>query len=313
MIRYYDFRAMNSDILLAAEGVAARVTEGFKEVQGFISGCEKRFSRFSDQSELTRLNLSSGTWVHVSDDLFSLLFESRSLFEMTNGLFDPSILEALEFAGYDRNLEKVQEGQQNSYIKIKLTPQTIGFQEVRFDRNNQSVRLPTGMRIDLGGIAKGWAAEKAAGLLASYADACAVSAGGDLYVIGLPEGKTNWQVGLEDPNNPNRTLAILKLSSHCGVATSSTTKRKWTKDNRIAHQLIDPRTGSPAITDWMSVTVIAPHTTIAEAYAKSFLIAGSHQAKGIISRTNQIAVIAVDAYGKLWSSPRSKEFIDGDY
>jgi FAD:protein FMN transferase len=312
MMRYHDFRAMNSDILLAAEGAYSRTSIGFKEVQDFIEASEKRFTRFSDRSELSRLNQSAGTWFHASEDLFSLLSESRNYYEQTNGLFDPSVLEALEMAGYDRTMDEIK-GRELSSTTVKVMPSRIDLKEIRFDRSNQAVRLPPGMRIDLGGIAKGWIAERAAGLLAFYSDACTVSAGGDLYVIGLPEGKSAWQVGLEDPLDPNRTIALLKVTSRCAVATSAVTKRRWTLDGREQHHLIDPRTGESAVTDWLSVTVIAPHATTAEVYAKTLLIVGSHQAKAIIARSNQIAVVAVDGNGKLWGSFNSREFIDGEY
>ncbi len=311
MMRYHDFRAMNSDILLAAEGQNSRISIGFKEVQEFIETSEKRFSRFSDNSELSRLNNSAGSWFHSSSDLFNMVSESRSFFDQTNGLFDPSILEALEYAGYDRTMDEIRD-REVSPAAVKVLPQRMDYREVRFDRNNQAIRLPPGMRIDLGGIAKGWIAERAASLLAFYANACAVSAGGDLYVIGQPEGKAFWQVALEDPTNPTRTLSILKIGSRYAAATSSIAKRKWTKSGQERHHLIDPRTGESAVTDWLSVTVIAPHATIAEAFAKTLLIAGSYQAKTIISRSNQIAVVAVDKNGKLWGSYNSKEFLDED-
>ncbi len=312
MIRYHDFRAMNSDILLAAEGVFSRTSIGFKEVEDFILASEKRFTRFSERSELARLNQSAGTWFHASDDLFSLLTESRNYFDQTNGLFDPSVLEALEMAGYDRSMDEIK-GKEVGLASVKVMPHKLDLREIRFDRSNQAVRLPPGMRIDLGGIAKGWIAERAAGLLAFYSSACTVSAGGDLYVIGVPEGKSAWQVGLEDPDDPNRTLALLKIPSRCAVATSAITKRRWLQNGHEQHHLIDPRTCEPAVTDLLSVTVIAPHATTAEVYAKTLLIAGSHQAKGMIARSNQIAVISVDNSGKLWGSYNSREFIDGEY
>jgi len=312
-MRYLDFRAMNSDILLAAEGSYPRTSTGFEEVRNFIVSCEKKFSRFSENSELSRLNQSAGTWFHASEDLFSVLTEARNYYEQTHGLFDPAILDALEMAGYDRSMDQIRGRELGfSAAQVQLAPIKLDLKDIRFDRSNQSVRMPTGMRLDLGGIAKGWIAERAAGMLAYYADACTDSAGGDLYVIGLPEGKTHWQVGLEDPLDANRTLALLKVTSRCAVATSAITKRKWTVNGQAQHHLIDPRTGAPAVTDWLSVTVIAPHATTAEVYAKTLLIAGSHQAKSIIARSNQMAVIAVDGNGKLWGSYNSREFIDGE-
>ncbi|MDE3091462.1 MAG: FAD:protein FMN transferase, partial [Chloroflexota bacterium] len=172
-----------------------------------------------------------------------------------------------------------------------------------------AILLPRGMRIDLGGIAKGWIAERAAQLLDPFSTACAVNAGGDLFAIGTPPGEDAWQVALEDPRDPNRTLAILRVGPGA-VATSSITRRRWMQGDRARHHLIDPRGGVPAETDWLSVTVVAPRAAVAEVFAKALLIAGSRDAERIAARRDDIAFIAVDGDGRLWGSSKSKELID---
>jgi thiamine biosynthesis lipoprotein len=165
------------------------------------------------------------------------------------------------------------------------------------------------MRIDLGGIAKGWIAEHAARIVAVYAAACAVNAGGDMFSIGLAAGEKNWRVALEDPRDPAATLGILQVGPGA-VATSSTMRRRWEQGGQVRHHLIDPRTGAPAESDWLSVTVIAGHAAIAEVVAKVLLIAGSREAEKFAARRRDIAFIAVDAAGRLWGSSNAKEFLD---
>ena len=130
-----------------------------------------------------------------------------------------------------------------------------------------------------------------------------------MFLVGLPEGEMTWQVALEDPRDADAELGTLHVGPG-GVATSSITKRRWQQGDRSRHHLIDPRRGEPAETDWLSVTVVAPHTAVAEVFAKSLLIAGSREATAIAGERQDIGFIAVDREGKLWGSNNAKEFLD---
>jgi thiamine biosynthesis lipoprotein len=170
------------------------------------------------------------------------------------------------------------------------------------------ISLPPGTSLDLGGIAKGWIVEHAARILADYSVACGVSAGGDMYTIGLPCEEVGWRVGLEDPLNSGESLAILKLPPGA-TATSATTKRIWKQDGKLRHHLIDPRSGEPAESDWLSVTVIAEDLCLCEAYAKALLIAGPREAQKLASKIN-IDYLAVDRNENILGSSKSLEYID---
>lgn len=311
-MQYHEFQSMSTSVLLAAEGEPTRVERGFREAQAFIEECARRFTRFSEDSELSRLNRSAGRWAQISSDLFELVSEALRLHEKTRGLFDPSILDALEQAGYDRSIELIR-----TFDVPKKQPapsvQEHNLKEVRLDPDGYKVFLPVGVRIDLGGIAKGWIAEHAALKLAESAQACTVDAGGDAFMIGIPADEDAWRVTLEDPCEPNRGLAILKLGPGA-VATSAITRRRWAQGGVERHHLIDPRTHQPAVTDWQSVTVIAPHAVEAEVYAKSLLIGGATEALRLSTTPerseNRVEFIAIDYQNKLWGSPHSREVLD---
>ncbi len=221
------FRAMNSDILLAAEGKADQVEEGFERAQQFVHESEARFSRFSDTSELSDLNRSAGRWFQASTDLFAVIVLARRFFHITRGLFDPSILQDLRRVGYDKSMDLLRKEGSTPLFESLLEGEHHSFSEIDLDEAGQKVRLPEGMAIDLGGIAKGWIAEQAAVVLSGYASPCVVNAGGDMFLVGLPEGETHWQVELEDPFQPENTLTMLRVNPGA-VATSTVTKRIWT-------------------------------------------------------------------------------------
>ena len=107
-------------------------------------------------------------------------------------------------------------------------------------------------------------------------------------------------------------LVVLKVGPGC-VATSSIAKRRWIQGDRMQHHLIDPRTGKPAETDWLSVTVICKRAAVAEVYAKSLLIAGPEDAAALEPTKNDIIYLAVDRYGKLWGSNGSETILSGNY
>jgi thiamine biosynthesis lipoprotein len=307
-MEYHRFRAMNSDILLAAEGEAERLAAGFMQVQALIEDKERCFTRFSEDSELAGLNLSAGRWFHASEQMLEVLKLARFYWQVTRGLFNPAILGALEQAGYDRSMDEIRA--HGAAPAGATVPDNVpDFGMVQLNEDAGTIWMPVGMRLDLGGIAKGWIAEQAARELNSFAPACAVNAGGDMFLAGLPAGEKAWEVALEDPRDPERDLAILNVGPGA-VATSSITKRRWQQGERLQHHLIDPRSGKPAETDWLSVTAIASSAAAAEVFAKALLIASSLEFETLAQNNPDIAFIAVDAGGGLWGSNNIWEYLD---
>jgi len=301
-----EFRAMNTDVLVAAEGDGA--TEGMQTVKAFIDDCEQRFSRFLPDSELSQLNHSGGGWTRVSSDLLEMLHISMNYYFETKGIFDPSILTDLKWMGYVRSMDEIRKGGATLPPHASERTHRPAFHEMTFDLADNKVRLPRNMEVDLGGIAKGWIVEKAAYLLNTYSNACGVSAGGDMFFVGYPSIGMDWDVSLEDPRDPTRTLCQLHVDSGA-VATSSVMKRTWRQGEKSRHHLIDPRTGESAKTDWLSVTVISPDIITAEVYAKAILIGGQGELGNLLNARPDLTFIAVDQEGNLLGSPNYKDFI----
>jgi thiamine biosynthesis lipoprotein len=304
---------MSTTVLAGAEGSLGAVNTGFRQVEALVCEHERRFTRFSEQSELSALNRSAGSWFDVSPEMYEVLRLALRYHLETEGLFDPSVLAWLEQAGYDRSIEIVQA--RNNPEKPAFPLEKDGrpdFRSLELAAGRLAVRLPPGMRIDLGGIAKGWIAEQAAHLLNRTTAICAVNAGGDQYACGLPYDEPGWQVGLEDPFDPKHDLAVLSVGPGA-VATSSIVKRRWKQGKSENHHLIDPRTGKPAQTQWASVTVITDTTAKAEVLAKALLIAGQNGSERLMARHPKSAFIAIDMHGNLWGSENSKEYLYGTY
>jgi thiamine biosynthesis lipoprotein len=308
----YEFKSMNTTVLLAAEGRQARVEAGFRQVEQQVLAYAGRFSRFNPASEVNRLSQSGPAWLEISPELFEMLQLSKRLHAETDGLFDPAVLPALERAGYDRGMDEILAAGGELFSDKSARAQTAGlqpaFSELRLDAALCAALLPEGMRLDLGGLAKGWIVERAAGILGSYAQTCLVDAGGDMFMIGVPAGETFWPVALEDPFDPARETALLAVGPGA-VATSSVTRRAWRQDGQPRHHLIDPRSGKPAAAEWVSVTVIAAHTAQAEVLEKALLLGGPELAPLLLARFPAAEYIAVDRAGSLWGSAGSRQLM----
>ena len=171
----------------------------------------------------------------------------------------------------------------------KITDQLLG----------QSVRLPAGVRLDLGGIGKGWAVDRAGTALQSLG-AGMVNAGGDIRAWGdQPNAQPGqgWLVALDHPQQPGRDLAWLRVRDGA-AATSSITARRWAG----GHHLIDPRTARPAETDLLSVTALAPTVVLAEVAAKVALILGREAGLDWLMMQPDVEAVVIDDAGKLFGT-----------
>lgn len=225
-----------------------------RQAEAWITRMHDRLTRFEPHSELSRLNASRGRWYAVSPELEALLRESLRAFEVSEGLVNVAVLPALLAAGYTRDFA--------AGPTERTEPQRIPpLPEVLHLRPGEA-RLVRGGAVDLGGIAKGWLADRVAERLGENA---LVNLCGDLFARGGGESGEGWPVGFRE-----KTLLLKDM----GAATSGTTKRSWDG----AHHIIDPRTGFPAVSDITEVSVLASTATDAEIYAKVALLLGSVEA-----------------------------------
>jgi thiamine biosynthesis lipoprotein len=170
------------------------------------------------------------------------------------------------------------------------------------------------MRLDLGGVAKGWAADRAAARLARHGPAL-VDAGGDIAVRGAPSGSGGWPIGVASASDVpwaasgtqrpaaagrcdgDEPLAAVLLVSHGGVATSGTDYRRWLRDGAWQHHIVDPRTGAPAVTDVLAATVVAPSARDADVAAKVALLLGGDQGLAWVEAHPPLAALLICAGG----------------
>jgi FAD:protein FMN transferase len=253
------FEALGGQCEIYAVGLdAARLIES----ESSVHEMHDRLTRFSPTSELSRFNGSAGSWADVSPLLESLLRECVRAHNVSGGLVNAAVLPALLAAGYTRTFSEGPTRITASVVPPAL-PEVL---EVRAGR----ARLRLGASIDLGGIAKGWLADRLAADLGANS---LVNLCGDLYARGGGETGEGWPVGMP---GMEKTLLLRDM----GAATSGTRKRSWGPD---LHHLIDPRTGLPARTDLSEVSVVARTGADAEIFAKTALLLGSVRAPDFLA------------------------------
>jgi thiamine biosynthesis lipoprotein len=259
------FRALGTDVLIVSPGVDRL------SVHDAVAAYERRFSRFLPNSELEQLSSRAGDVVEVSAGMFDVLECAMRFWRETGGIFDPLIRPELEAAGYDRSFAVVARRLPEAAERPALRSFTFG--DVQLERERKAVRLPAGARLDLGGIAKGWIVDRVGDLLAPYGP-FVVDIGGDIMARGDgPGGEPGWLIGVADPFRIGDDLCWLRPID-AGVATSTTSKRRWRRGGELLHHLIDTRTGRPADSEVVQVTVLAATTMEADIYAKTALILG---------------------------------------
>jgi FAD:protein FMN transferase len=252
------FRAMGTDVELLVE--APEASRSLAAAEAEFHRLEALLTRFRPDSELSRLNAAGS--LAAGPDLLRVVELALAARDRTGGRFDINVHAALLAAGYDRSFELLSP---DDGCPLEQAHASHGRVEIA----DRVIVLRDGAQLDLGGIGKGYACERAAEILAT-AGSCLVNAGGD---IATRDGV--WTVAVETPDGP----LALELAGSSALATSGRDSRRWRRAGRELHHIIDPATGEPSSSDLVRVTVVARDAVDAEVTAKALFLAGSDAAR----------------------------------
>jgi thiamine biosynthesis lipoprotein len=256
---------------------------------------DRLMSPYKDDSELSRINRDAARRpVPVCQELFDLLARSLRFSELSGGAFDITYASAGHLYDYRRHLRPTDE-------QLEAARAAIGFRNLQLDPAARTVRFARdGMRIDLGGFAKGYAVDNGAAILAAHGvQHAVVAAGGDSRLLGDRCGRP-WTIGVRDPRREGEVVALLPLQD-VAVSTSGDYERYFDDGDERCHHLIDPRTGkSPHAVH--SVTVIAPDGLTSEALSKTVFVLGAEAGIRIVESLPDVDAVVVDAAGRLHTS-----------
>ena len=260
------------------EKAAEAIDKGFAEIKKL----EGLLNYFSDKSEITAINKAAGTGpVKVSEETLEMMRKTLEISKTTRGTFDPTIAPVIKL--WDFSNKRRDNSVPNATV-IKDTLKLVDYKKVKINNKSEVFLTEKGMGIDLGGIAKGYAADKAMeAIKAEGIEAALVAVAGDIRGAGLSTSGNTWKVGIQDPRpgteseKPWEDIFASLYLEDMAISTSGDYQRFFIKDGKRYHHILDPVTGFPAETDLISASVIAPEGYIADGLSTAVFALGAEK------------------------------------
>ncbi len=278
------------------EGANKAALQAFQEIKRI----QTLMSPWIDSSDVTRINRSAGKeWVKVSPETLEVIKKAKEISELSEGGFDITVAPLVDLWRKARE-KKTPPSMEDVTKKLDL----VNFKRIGIDTKGKVFLEKEGMAIDLGGIAKGYAVDKAFNVLRSlgYKDLI-VNAGGDLRVGGTKNNQP-WSIGIQNPREPESILTRIPLSE-VAVATSGDYQKFFIYQGRRCHHICDPKTGFP--TDGcQSVTIITKDCVAADGLATAVFVLGAERGYALCQKLDGVGCLIVDKEGKIVRSPNLK-------
>jgi thiamine biosynthesis lipoprotein len=280
------------DVLILSDdavGGKAAIDAALKE----MIRIENMMSEWKPASELSKVNDSAGEDpVKVSPELYALIKHSIEISKLSEGRFDVTWLGAGRLWDFKAEHPKVP-----AVDAIQQAITLIDYRKILLDEKASTVGLQrAGMKIGLGGIAKGYAVDQAAKVIRNRGfKHFAVNAGGDLYCKGR-NGKNLWRVGIKNPRKLSENLAVLPVSN-LAVVTSGDYERYFVRDGKRYSHIMDPTTGWP-VDHCRSVTVMAKEAWRADALSTAIFVLGPEKGMALAESLTEVECVVIDSKGQ---------------
>lgn len=281
---------------LTEKQVTDAVNAGFSE----ITRVDELMSTYKPESELSRINAGAGIApVKAEPEVIDTIADAVRIAKMTDGAFDPTVgpvVRLWKIGGDDARLPEAAE--------IKKALRLVGYENIVVDRGAGTVFIKKkGMSLDLGAIAKGYAADLAVDAMKKKGvRGGIVAVAGDLKLFGRRPDGSPWKVGVEHPREKEGILAKLELTD-VATSTSGDYERFFIKDGVRYHHIMDPKTGYPA-KGMMSVTVVAKESWLADSMATGLFVTGPEKARRLAETHPEIETLMVDSGGRVFATGR---------
>ncbi|HWR98132.1 MAG TPA: FAD:protein FMN transferase [Candidatus Methanoperedens sp.] len=271
---------------VAREAIGAALAE--------IERIDAQVSSYREKSPIARLNREGHEHnVPLEKDIFDLLRQAVAVSEQSTGAFDVTIWPVARLWDFE------QGGKIPDRSALAGAVRKVGYKGILFDETEHSVGFAgPGMGVDLGAVAKGWAVDRAMGILVSRGIRNAIiDAGGDLRIVGARPGKEFWRIGVQHPREAGTLLLSFDLRD-TAIVTSGDYERFFIEGGVRYHHILDPATGMPAA-GCRSVTVLAPTAAEADAAATAAFVLGAERGISFLRSRPGVRGLIVDAAGAL--------------
>ena len=241
------------------------------EIWAACARYEQLLSKTIDASDVSRINNAMGQTVTVDPETWEILRRAKEISAQTGGAFSITIAPVTALWSFTDTVSNMVPTDE---ARLKMLP-LVDDQKIALGENN-TITLPAGMEIDLGGIAKGYIADKVADIIREKAYAGIVSLGGNVYTVGQKPDGSKFSVGIKDPEATHLSKAII-YTGDCTVVTSGTYERGFSFGGVRYHHILDPKTGWPSQSDLVSATFVMDSSMTADALATACIVIGSEK------------------------------------
>ncbi len=274
MNTFVEIAVYNEDESLAHQGMIGSFNE--------IRRIESLMSRFLAGSEISLINQAADRSepVRVSSDVIYVLEEALKFGQLTNGAFAPTITPLINLWASVSRLGKLPDT-----FGINSILSLVDWMAVEIDEVKQTVRLALpGMALDLGGIAKGYAIDRAVAVLKSKGiENAVINVGGNIFAMGDEPSGTGWDIGIQDPLNETQVIGRINLHNEA-ISTSGSYERFFSVGNDKLSHIIDPRNGMPVNNNLLSVSVISRSAILGDALSTAVFVLGPDDGTGLINK-----------------------------
>ncbi len=263
---------------------------------------EAILSSWRQDSDVGRINAADGSPVPVRAETIEVMQKAQWMGALSGGAFDVTFQVLSDLWRFGDAAEETPRVPRDDQVAARAP--LIDFRRIELDENNSTIRLPDGMQLSFGGIAKGYIVDKAASVLRRRGvRSFFVQAGGDLLSVGRKPGGEAWRSGIQDPRAPRgEFFAVVDFSDHA-FSTAGDYARAYFAGGRRYHHIIDPKTGHPA-RRCRSVTVWAPDALTADALDDAVFVMGPSEGLALIERVPGVGALIVDERNRVLVSQR---------
>lgn len=291
MCEAFEMRSFCMGTVIDQRVYGKNAEKAVEKVDRELKRLEALLSFFLSSSEVSKLNSFAGiSGVELSSETIYILKKAKYFSEMCNGAFDVTIAPLVKKWGIFTEKQRVP-----SRIEIDNSLSLIGYKEVLIDDNSKIVKLSReGQMVDLGAIAKGYAADRSKEIYMEYGiESAFINIGGNVLVHGNKPDRSLWKVGLQNPIEIRGKYVAVVMVSDKTVVTSGDYERNFKKGNVKYHHILDPRTGYPANSGLMSTTIITKNSIDADALSTAIFVQGLEEGMELINRIEEVEGIFI--------------------
>lgn len=299
---------LDTNIEITAYGEKVMAEKAVDDTLTIIRDIENKMSPELPSSYVVKINQAAGkNYVKVDDDTLYVISEGIKYGEMTGGMFDISVGPLVKLWGI---------GTDNAHVpgkeEIDRALRLVDYRKVDIDENNKAVKLlEPDMRMDLGGIAKGFAADRAKeALIKRGIKSALINLGGNIYAVGQKPDGSDWRIGIQDPYNPRGDYMGIVRVKDKSVVTSGNYERYFEVNGKRYHHIFDLSTGYPSENGIISTTIISDKSIDGDALSTSVFVLGVDKGLKLVESMEGVEAVIITSDKKVYTTTGAKDIFE---